>query len=82
MFDWTDESVRSLTSRQVEESERSAKVRALDEEEEEEELVRSWRLWNMTESGLSRFLKGSRVSSSSSELGSVRRRFFLSAIGR
>lgn len=83
MFDWTEESVRSLTSRQVEESERSARERALEEEAEEEALLRSRRLWSMTESGLRRFLKGSWVSSSSSsELGSVRRRFFLSAIVR
>lgn len=81
MDDWTEESVRSLTSRQVVERERSARVRVFEEEEEEverRELVRSSRDLRMSESGLRWFLKGSWVSSS--EIGSGRRRFFLSAM--
>lgn len=74
-----------MTSRQVSARERSVRVRVLKEEEEEEEeerreAVRSWRVLTMAASGFRRFLKGRRPDSSSSELGSSRRRFLLSAI--
>lgn len=83
MEDWTEERERSVTSRQAKLRARSARVRVLQEEEEDEASARSesvsfWRTWRMTGSGLTRFLKGWRVSSS--DPGSGRRRFFLSAI--
>lgn len=46
-----------------------------DDEAEEEDLPKSFRIWRITESAFNLFLKGS-----SSEFASTRRRFFLSAI--
>lgn len=80
MEDCTEERDRSVTSRQAKGRDRSWRVRDLEEEDEaeEEELPNSLRIWRMTESGFSLFLKGSCVPSS--EFSSARRRFFLSAI--
>lgn len=79
MTDWTEERGRSATSRQVEESERSERVRVL--ELEGVEVVRVLREVRIVASDLRRFLNGRAPSDSSSEeLGSARRRFLLSAI--
>ena len=75
MADSTEGRESSFTSRHVEARARSARVRVLEVDAEVEEVLRRSRSDSrMTESGFSRFLKGSRVSSS--ELGSGRRRFF------
>lgn len=76
MVDWTEESERSDTSRQVEERARSARVKGLEVEEEEEEVtdLRILRIWA---SDLRRFLKGW---DAELESESARRRFFLSAM--
>lgn len=75
MLDWTEERERSATSRQWKGSESSSRVRVLVPEEDAHEVFNSLRISRMIESGLSLFLKG-RISS----VGSVRRRFLLSAM--
>lgn len=78
---WTEDNGRSVTSRQVEERERSDRVRVLEVEADLVESVRAWRIDKMAESGFRRFLKGRRLDSlSESESESARRRFLLSAI--
>lgn len=76
---WTEDRGRSVTSRQVEESERSDRVRVLEDEDDLVDSVRALSVSKMKESGLRRFLKGRRLDSSS-ESESSRRRFRLSAI--
>lgn len=81
MFDWTDDSDRSATSRHVNGRDRSCRVRVLvpddDEDDEEDEVFSSFRDSRITESGFSLFLNGSVFVS---PLASVRRRFLLSAM--
>ncbi|MFS7915152.1 hypothetical protein Hanom_Chr02g00161931 [Helianthus anomalus] len=75
---WTEDNGRSVTSRQVEERERSVRVRVLEVEADLVAADRVLRVDKMTESGFRRFLKGRRVvvvSSSESESESARRRF-------
>lgn len=62
--DCTSSIGRSATSRQVEERPTSERVRVLAVEEQED--LRDLRVWRMTESGFSLFLKG-RLSESESE---------------
>lgn len=77
MADWTDWRERSVTSRQVDVRERSARVRDLDDDDDAV-FIMSFRVLRIAVSDFRSFLKGSWVSSS--ESGSDRRRFFLSAI--
>lgn len=76
---WTEDKVKSVTSRQVDERLRSERVRVLEVEADLVASVRVSSIDRMTESGLRRFLKGRRTDSSS-ESASARRRFLLSAI--
>lgn len=78
---WTEVRSRSVTSRQVVERFRSARVRVLEVEVADRwESVSFFRIERMSVSDLRRFLNGAicwLLSSSSSEVGSALRRFFL-----
>lgn len=81
MADWTEERLRSLTSRQDSERARSARVKGFElEVEGPGSSVRLLRDWRMTESGLS-FDLNCIESDSGSLSAAIRRRFFLSAMG-
>lgn len=69
--DWTEVRERSVTSRQLEESDRSERVRGFEEEADAVEITRDCKVWRITESGFRRFLKRSSVV----ESGSGWRRF-------
>lgn len=76
---WTEDKGRSVTSRQVDERERSERVRVLEVEADFVASARVLIMDRIAESGFRRFLKGRRADSSS-ESESARRRFLLSAI--